>query len=239
MSIDDPNAAGHATPAVVHLVPLPGASVGDVVLSDLRIELRAVFLAGADTFTRPPSAGLVYLVLVPAGIDKERLEAIVTWSAMAEPRPGLVAACGGGDAFDAETALAAGFDDAVVGRLSSRELAARLRAVHRRVHWKGTTRPGRIRFGQMTLDLDNHELWVDGAAVQLTLTELAVLRVLLRARGRTLSRGDILDTAWGDADDELEVSERAVDNVILRLRRKLPRPDLIQTVRGVGFRISD
>jgi DNA-binding response OmpR family regulator len=46
----------------------------------------------------------------------------------------------------------------------------------------------------------------------------------------------LLDRAWGEAD--LEVSERAVDNVILRLRRKLPDPDLIETVRSVGFRLA-
>jgi DNA-binding response OmpR family regulator len=62
------------------------------------------------------------------------------------------------------------------------------------------------------------------------------MRALVRARGRTLSRADLLDAAWGDAD--LDVSERAVDNVILRLRRKLSRPDVIQTVRGVGFRLA-
>ena len=141
------------------------------------------------------------------------------------------------DPADSEAALAAGFDDAAIGPVSPRELAGRIRAVHRRVHWKGLTRPGRIRHGEMTLDLDSHELWVHGETIQLTTTELAVLRALIRARGRTLSRGDILDTAW--SDDELEVSERAVDNVILRLRRKLPKPELIQTVRGVGFRIGD
>ena len=58
----------------------------------------------------------------------------------------------------------------------------------------------------------------------------------MKARGRPLSRAQLLDAAWGDAD--LEISERAVDNVILRLRRKLPRPDAIETVRSVGFRIA-
>jgi DNA-binding response OmpR family regulator len=70
----------------------------------------------------------------------------------------------------------------------------------------------------------------------LTSVELAVLRELMKARGRPLSRAALLDLAWGEG--ELEVSERAVDNVILRLRRKLPRPDLIETVRGVGFRLA-
>jgi DNA-binding response OmpR family regulator len=59
---------------------------------------------------------------------------------------------------------------------------------------------------------------------------------LIKARGRPLSRAELLDVAWGGG--ELEVSERAVDNVILRLRRKLPRADALETVRGVGFRLA-
>ena len=72
--------------------------------------------------------------------------------------------------------------------------------------------------------------------ISLTSIELAVLRELMKARGRPRSRTELLDVAWGEG--ELEVSERAVDNVILRLRRKLPRPESIETVRGVGFRLA-
>jgi DNA-binding response OmpR family regulator len=63
-----------------------------------------------------------------------------------------------------------------------------------------------------------------------------VVRALIDARGKPLSRPELLDAAWGDGD--LDVSERAVDNVILRLRRKLPRPDVIETVRSIGFRVA-
>lgn len=62
---------------------------------------------------------------------------------------------------------------------------------------------------------------------------IAVVVANVKLRGASFSDGD---QAWGEA--ELEVSERAVDNVILRLRRKLPRPDLIETVRSVGFRLA-
>jgi DNA-binding response OmpR family regulator len=135
-----------------------------------------------------------------------------------------------------ERALAAGFDDAVGAPLSARELAARIRAVHRRVYWPGRARAGRLRLGAITLDTDGHELWIDGVSVSLTSTELSVIRTLMRAHGRAMTRGELLDAAWGAGN--FEISERAVDNVILRLRRKLPRPEVIQTVRGVGFRMS-
>jgi two-component system phosphate regulon response regulator PhoB len=152
------------------------------------------------------------------------------------PRLGLVAWAPIGEKDCAETALAAGFDDAVAGNVSPRELAARIRAVHRRVQWQGSVRHGRLRFGALVLDVDGHELWLDGRSVALTTTEMQVIRALMRAGGRALTRTDLLDHAWGSAN--FDISERAVDNVILRLRRKLPRPELIQTVRGVGFRLS-
>lgn len=79
-------------------------------------------------------------------------------------------------------------------------------------------------------------LWAFGVAVSLTPIELAVVRELVLARGRPRSRAELLDAAWGAS--ELEISERAVDNVILRLRRKLPDPDALETVRGVGFRLA-
>jgi DNA-binding response OmpR family regulator len=62
------------------------------------------------------------------------------------------------------------------------------------------------------------------------------MTVLVEACGQSRSRADILTRAWGA--DALEVGERAVDNVVMRLRRKLPEPDLIVTVRGVGFRLD-
>jgi len=103
------------------------------------------------------------------------------------------------------------------------------------MHWTGM-HLGRVRFGAFTLDLHNHALWTEGTTISLTSIELAVMRELLKARGRPLSRSQLLDAAWGEGD--LEISERAVDNVILRLRRKLPHPDAIETVRSVGFRIA-
>jgi len=59
---------------------------------------------------------------------------------------------------------------------------------------------------------------------------------LVRARGGVLTRTELLDQAWGN--DSLEVGERAVDNVVLRLRKKVGRPELIETVRGIDFRLG-
>lgn len=150
---------------------------------------------------------------------------------MLVPRPGVLAIA----APDAvEDLLAGGVDDAVPRTISERELVARVRALHRRLRRRAPE--GQLRYGALTIDTVERSAWIDGTVVSITPIEQAVLVALIRAGGRALTRVALLDAAWGEGD--LEVSERAVDNVILRLRRKLPRPELIETVRGVGFRLA-
>jgi DNA-binding response OmpR family regulator len=220
-----------AAPRVVVVAPAMSA-VTSAIVAELRRDALQVDVANLDVL-RAPADAPVYVFCLP---EVASVDAVVAWAATAEPRPGLIGVVETGDGDARERLLAAGFDDAAAGAISPRELVGRVRAVHRRVFWKGTSH-GRLRFGTFTLDLDGHALWIDGKTVALTSIELAVLRELMKARGRPLSRAELLDAAWGEG--ELEVSERAVDNVMLRLRRKLPRPDVIETVRSVGFRIKD
>ncbi|HTJ45340.1 MAG TPA: response regulator transcription factor [Kofleriaceae bacterium] len=190
-------------------------------------ELPGTIVLPLDLGAPPPAAG-VLLVRLRGDEPETFLAEIVAW---AGHRVGLLACTATGTP---EPALAAGFDDAVVVGISAREIAARVRAIHRRI--RQADRSGRLRYGPVALDADTFTMWVDGEEHTLTMLELAVMRALVRAHGRTLTRDDLLDAAWGDAD--LEISERAVDNVILRLRRKLSRPNVIETVRGVGFRLA-
>jgi DNA-binding response OmpR family regulator len=204
------------------------------VIAELRREAMSVEVVTAELLHASPTLP-VYIISVDAAIASVLADKIVAWAAASELRPGLIGLVEDGGVRECEALLAAGFDDAVVTPTSARELAGRVRAVHRRVHWKGITN-GRLRFGDLTLDLHGRSLWIDNKTIPLTSIELAVLRELIKARGRPLSRAELLDAAWGEG--ELEVSERAVDNVILRLRRKLPRPETIETVRSVGFRLA-
>jgi DNA-binding response OmpR family regulator len=220
------------------LVAVEGAPSLAGLVGELRKDVLDIAVASPELFDGPADVDRpVVLVCLgesePAGL----FERAVSWAEGRTPRPGLVACSASSDRNLAERALAAGFDDAVVGPLSAREIAARIRAVHRRVHWAGRARAGRVRLGSLTLDTDGHELWIDGQCVSLTSTELSVVRTLMRAHGRAMTRSELLDAAWGAGN--FDISERAVDNVILRLRRKLPRPDVIQTVRGVGFRLGE
>jgi DNA-binding response OmpR family regulator len=208
--------------------------VTQAVIAELRRGAMQVELQTTQVLDTAPDAP-VYVVSVDPAASELPAERFVAWAADSPLRPGLIALIENGTARDAETMLAAGFDDVALVPVSTRELAARVRAVHRRVHWKGVPN-GRLRFGELTLDLYGRALWFRGKTISLTSIELAVLRELIKARGRPLSRIELLDRAWGEED--LEVSERAVDNVILRLRRKLPEPDVIETVRSVGFRLA-
>jgi len=196
-------------------------------------ESMRVEITTADVL-RTPARPIVHLFLFDASLAIAFADPIVEWANAGEHTPGLIGVVEDGGGREREALLAAGFDDAISGRPSERELVARVRSVQRRV--RGPVSSDRLRYGLFTLDLREHVLWTESHAVHLTSIELAVMRELVKARGRPLSRLRLLEVAWGSA--ELETTERAVDNVILRLRRKLPRPEVLETVRSVGFRLS-
>ena len=219
-------------PLVVGFVVREGAPPPDRFAAE--IEREAIHLepaASPDAASAPPDVR-VLLVWLPAGVPSTELADLAVW----RERAAVVGCAPTGTSEDSERALAAGFDDFVAGRSAPREMARRLRAVERRTR-RSAGRGRRERFGRIRLDADQHRLWVDGQRVALTRTELAVMTALVDAGGQIRTRADILLRAWGD--EGLEVGERAVDNIIMRLRRKLPDPDLIVTVRGVGFRLAD
>jgi len=223
-----PADAPHATIVVAVL-----SATANRVVTELRRDALRIDLATADVL-RAPALPLVYVFWFDAPLGIALSDRVVAWANAADPRAGVIGLIENGGSNEREVLLAAGFDDVLAGALSSRELGARIRAVHRRMHW--STRTGRVRYAAVTLDLDNHMLWADGKTISLTSIELAVMRELIKAAGRPLSRAALLDAAWGAG--ELEISERAVDNVILRLRRKLPRPEMLETVRSIGFRLT-
>jgi hypothetical protein len=216
------------------------ASCAEVIVGRLTEALRREGIALTEELGEPWPAGAATAAMYlwfpgephgPRAPDRQ-IERVSGWLDTQAERPAALAVAA---AEDIEALLAAGLDDAVPRTVSERELVARIRALHRRL----TRRPreGQLRFGALTIDTVERAAWMDGAIVSITPIEQAVLVTLIRARGRALSRVALLEAAWSDGD--FEISERAVDNVILRLRRKLPRPEVIETVRGVGFRLSD
>jgi DNA-binding response OmpR family regulator len=216
-------------PAVLVLV---GGVAADALVCALGGELPRVGVAALDEALAvdPPDA----VVVLAAAADAALFARAIAWADRRVLRPGLIAWIAGA-ADGVEVALAAGFDDAVPDTTSARELAARVRVVDRRVR-RAARVPARLYYGALVLAAADQIVWVDGAPQPLSRQELAVLRALIVAGGVAMTRDALLDAAWGAR--RVGVGPRAVDNVIVNLRRKLGAPARIRTVRGVGFRLT-
>jgi DNA-binding response OmpR family regulator len=130
--------------------------------------------------------------------------------------------------------LDAGADDYLVKPFSFRELLARLRALLRRTEIE---EPGPIAFGDVTYDPESREVARDGERIRLTAREGALFELLLRRRGKVVSRSEIQARIW---EDSFDLSTNIIDVYINALRKKIDageREKMIQTVRGVGYRL--
>ena len=224
-----------ASPVTVCLLVADGAPPAVAVAEALRRESVTVGVVDPEAVRRveDPPHGIVLLWTAPDPAT-DLLAAVVAW---ARRGGALRLGCSpAGTPSDAERALVAGFDDWVTGRISPREVVARVRALARRLRQSQATSPMRLGFGRLALDISRHEAEIDGRRHLLTPTEFAFLRVLVEARGAVVERDLLLDKAWGA--DALDVGMRAVDNVVARLRRKLDADDVLLTVRGVGYRLG-
>jgi two-component system OmpR family response regulator len=133
---------------------------------------------------------------------------------------------------DKVAGLTVGGDDYVTKPFSLEELVARIRAVLRRTRPEPS--PGRLAFADLELDEDTHEVWRQGAPIQLTATEFKLLRYLVRNARRVVSKAQILDSVW---HYDFGGNDSIVETYVSYLRRKVDRfrPPLIHTVRGVGY----
>ena len=141
------------------------------------------------------------------------------------------------DEVDKVVGFELGADDYVTKPFSVRELILRIKAVLKRgVAPKAELVEVERQFGDLTIDVDSHEVFVNSVQVTLTALEFRLLRQLVDRRGRVQSRDQLLSDVWGYSSD---VTTRTVDTHIKRLREKLgTMGKYIQTIRGVGYKFS-
>jgi len=138
---------------------------------------------------------------------------------------------------DKLTGLSLGADDYMTKPFSPRELAARVRAVLRRL--PGERGPNEIKYGKLTVNFLQHEAYIANEPLNLTLVEFRLLGVLIKEPGRVFSRAQLIEKALGY---DFEGFDRTIDVHILNLRRKIEpdpkHPRYIKTIYGAGYKLA-
>jgi two-component system phosphate regulon response regulator PhoB len=135
--------------------------------------------------------------------------------------------------IDRIVGLEFGADDYVTKPFSPREVTLRIRAILRR----GEKPEETLQAGSIAIDPARHQVRVNGRRVHLTSLEFKLLRTLVQRRGRVQDRDKLLNDVWGY---ESVIDTRTVDTHVRRLREKLGKAgDVIETVRGFGYRIRE
>jgi two-component system response regulator RegX3 len=143
---------------------------------------------------------------------------------------------------DKVVGLELGADDYVTKPYSSRELVARIKAVLRRGTPESADADSSSAIqtaGNIRMDVERHQVTVNGTLINLPLKEFELLEFLLRNEGRVLTRGQLIDRVWGG---DYYGDTKTLDVHIKRLRSKIEEdpanPQLIQTIRGLGYKFE-
>lgn len=140
------------------------------------------------------------------------------------------------DEVDKVVGFELGADDYVTKPFSIRELILRIKAILKRKIDKKDVLEVERQFGDLRMDIESHEVYVNNEEVFLTALEFKLLKQLVDRRGRVQSREQLLADVWGYSTD---VTTRTVDTHIKRLREKLGViGKYVQTIRGVGYKFS-
>jgi two-component system phosphate regulon response regulator PhoB len=133
--------------------------------------------------------------------------------------------------------LESGADDYLSKPFSPKELILRVESILRRIAAPPLPSAAKLQIGSISLDSDTHRVAVSGRIIDLTATEFKLLHLLMERQGRVQTREHLLLNVWNYST---EIETRTVDTHVRRLREKLgDEAGWIETIRGVGYRISD
>jgi two-component system alkaline phosphatase synthesis response regulator PhoP len=180
---------------------------------------------------------LIVLDLMLPGIDGIEICKILKRDEDTEKIP-IIMLTARGEETDKILGLELGADDYVTKPFSVKELIARIKAVLRRSSEVNKKQESIIKIRDIVIDTEKHEVTKNGKALELTLKEFEVLKILALNKGKVLSRDFLLDEVWGY---DYYGETRTVDVHIRHLRRKIEDddkdPKYIETIRGVGYRM--
>lgn len=185
---------------------------------------------------RSAAPDLVVLDLMLPGMNGLEACALLKQDANTRQIPVIILTAKGEES-DVVVGLELGADDYIPKPFSPKVLVARVRAVLRRASRQTVDEGGVIRVHGLTIHPGKREVKMDGHPVELTYTEFRVLECLARRPGWVFTRNQIVEAVRGG---DYHVTERSVDVQIVSLRKKLDDgADLIETVRGVGYRLKE
>lgn len=171
--------------------------------------------------------------------DGSGFDLIRGWRASERPMPIIVLSSRDAEA-DRVAALESGADDYVTKPFSPREIVARVRAVLRRSANASPAQRAVRPAPPISTDARTRRAVAAGHALDLTRVEFDLLATLLGSPGRVFTRAELIDRVWGDG---FRITDRTIDSHVKALRRKIAEagaePSWIETVRGVGYRLSD
>jgi two-component system phosphate regulon response regulator OmpR len=202
--------------------------------------LRPTALASGGELKRLAQQSMPDLALLDVHLgEAEDGFALARWLRARSSRVGIIMLTAATDTIDRVLGLESGADDYIPKPFEPRELLARVRAVLRRAG-DAPTRPAalsQVRVGTAMLDLDRRVLILaDGSEDDLAASEFDLLRLMVENPNRPLARDWLLEAT---SHREADAFDRAIDNRVMRLRRKLEadpaKPEAIRSVRGVGY----
>jgi DNA-binding response OmpR family regulator len=204
-------------------------AIADPLAEGLRREGFIVTVAGtaAEALAAPESDVILLDLRLPDGDGLD-----VCRELRARSDVPIIVVTARGEEVDRVVGLELGADDYVVKPFGIRELIARIRAVTRRAQGRAQDAP--VRIGELELDERGRHASIRGEELDLTAKEFDLLAALARDPGAVVSRQRLLEDVWNTS---WYGSTKTIDVHVAALRRKLGDPRLIETVRGVGFRL--